>query len=120
MWDCNRFLGGFLLRMSGAVVGLIWLCAAWVACGQQETESGEEARAMPPKTIEVVLQEHTDALMAIPGVVGTAQGLCSGQPCIKVFVVKKTPALLRQIPSAIEGYEVAVEETGAFRALDPG
>ena len=99
-------------------MGLIWLCAAWVACDQQETESGEEGRAMPPKTIEAVLQEHTRTLMAIPGVVGTGQGLCAGEPCIKVFVVKKTPALLKQIPPAIEGYEVAIEETGGFRALD--
>ena len=47
------------------------------------------------------------------------QSECSGQPCIKVFVVKKTPDLLKQIPSTIEGYTIAVQETGEFRALDP-
>ena len=75
---------------------------------------------MPNKTIEEVLQEHTDSLMALPGVVGTAHGLCSGEPCIRVFVVQKTDDLLKQIPPKIEGYPVDIEETGEFRKLEPG
>jgi hypothetical protein len=74
---------------------------------------------MQRKPIEAVLREHTDGLMSLPGVVGTGQGLCDGQPCIKVFVVKKTPELLTQIPAEIEGHTVAVEETGEIRALEP-
>ncbi len=73
---------------------------------------------MQEKSIKAVLKEHTNSLMALPGVVGTAQGLCDGAPCIKVFVVKKTPELLKQIPSVLEGYTVEVEETGVIRALD--
>ncbi len=73
---------------------------------------------MPGKTIEVVLRESTERLMSLPGVVGIGIGECSGQPCIKVFVVKKTPDLLKQIPSTIEGYTVAVQESGEFQALD--
>ena len=87
----------------------------WPAGGRSRT--GREAHA--GKTIEAVLKEHTDSLMSLPGVVGTALGECSGQPCIKVFVVKKTAELVKQIPSTIEGYEVAVQETGEIRALDP-
>ncbi|MFC2041076.1 hypothetical protein ACFLTY_01990 [Chloroflexota bacterium] len=75
---------------------------------------------MPKKTIEELLRERADGLMSIPGVVGTAQGQCSGKPCIKVFVVKKTPELLKKIPSAIEGYTVTVQETGVIRALRSG
>ncbi len=74
---------------------------------------------MQEKTIEEALREHTDDLMSLPGVVGTGQGLCNGQPCIKVFIVKKTPELLGRIPAEIEGYAVAVEETGEFKALEP-
>ncbi len=74
---------------------------------------------MQKKTIQTVLKEHTHSLMVLPGVVGTGLGECSGKPCIKVFVVKKTPDLLKQIPSTLEGYTVAVQETGEFRALDP-
>ena len=75
---------------------------------------------MPEKTIEAVLKEHTPDLMSLPGVIGTAQGECAGEPCIKVYVTKKTPDLLQQIPPAIEGYTVTVEETGEIRALNPG
>jgi len=75
---------------------------------------------MQQKPIEQVLREHTDSLMALPGVVGTALGQCAGSPCIRVFVAKKTPDLLKQIPSSIEGYMVSVQETGEIRALDPG
>ena len=73
---------------------------------------------MPEKTIREVLEEQTDSLMSVPGVVGTAQGECDAQPCIKVLVAKKTPELLREIPSTIDGYLVDVQETGEIRALE--
>ncbi len=73
---------------------------------------------MRRRTIEGALKAHTDRLIAIPGVVGTAQGLCEGKPCIKVFVAKKTPELLKQIPAAAAGYTIAVEETGKIRPLE--
>jgi len=72
---------------------------------------------MPAKAIEEVLKEHTQELMGLPGVVGTGQGLCDGQPCIKVFVVKETPELDQKIPRTFEGYPVWIEETGEIRAL---
>ena len=72
---------------------------------------------MQKKTIEEVLREHTDSLVSVPGVVGTAQGQYAGRPCIKVYVVKKTPELLKKIPSDIEGYTVIVQETGEIRTL---
>lgn len=67
---------------------------------------------MPAKTIEEVLREKTRGLMSLPGVVGTAQGLCEGHPCIKVYVARKSPELARKIPGFIEGYPVEVEVTG--------
>lgn len=78
-------------------VGLLVFVAVVVACGQQGAEVEQEERLMPEKTIEAVLKEHTDSLMSRPGVVGTALGECSGQPCIKVFVVKKTAELVKQV-----------------------
>lgn len=74
---------------------------------------------MEGRAIEEVLKAHTGQLMSIPGVVGTAQGLCSGRPCIRVFVIKKSAELERMIPDTIEGYLVVVEESGEFKAL-PG
>lgn len=70
---------------------------------------------MPGKAIEKVLKEHTQELMAIPGVVGTGQGLCDEKPCIKVFVIKKTPELDHKIHQILEGCPVAIEETGEIR-----
>lgn len=72
---------------------------------------------MPAKTIEEVLKDHTKELMSVPGVVGTALGLCDDTPCIKVYVVKKTSELDQKIPDILEGYPVMIEETGEIRPL---
>jgi len=74
---------------------------------------------MPNKSLEEVLKEHASGLIAISGVVGTAQGLCDGQPCIGVFIVERAEELLSQIPVEIEGYRVEVQETGEFHKSDP-
>jgi hypothetical protein len=90
-----------------------------MACGGQEPAQGQEDELMPNKSLEEVLKEHTVGLMAISGVVGTAQGLCDGKPCIRVFIVERSEEILSQIPTEIEGYPVEVQETGEFRRLDP-
>jgi hypothetical protein len=89
--------------------------------GQQQdgTQGGREASSLSKRPVGEVLQAHTDNLLAVPGVVGIAEGLCDGQPCIKVFVARKTPDLLKAIPASVEGYPVAVEETGEFRPHQP-
>jgi len=69
------------------------------------------------KSIKTVLNEHTPNLMSIPEVVGTAQGLYNGKPCIKVFVSKITHDVKKQVPDTIEGYVVNIEKTGMFKAL---
>lgn len=100
-----------------AAVSLLWVLGATVACSQQGAHQQKE-KPMPEKTIEAVLKEHTDTLMSLSGVLGTAQGLCSGKPCVKIYVVKKTPELIKQIPSTLEGYTVEIQETGEIKALD--
>ena len=70
---------------------------------------------MTDSDILAVLVRHRGELMAIPGVVGVAEGLCNGEPCIKVFVTRKTPVLAGQLPSLLEGFPIGVEETGDFR-----
>ena len=72
---------------------------------------------MPEKAIETVLAEAAEGLMALRGAVGVGQGECAGSPCIQVLVAESTPELLERIPPEIEGYPVAVVETGEFRAL---
>ena len=79
----------------------------------------EKGQSMPERTIEQVQEEHTDDWMAIPGVEGTAIGLFEGKPCIKIFTSSKAQEVRAKIPSMVEGYRVIIEETGAFRALEP-
>ena len=94
----------FYVITLGLIVGI-----AVVTC------AGE--KRMVGKSIGEVLKEHTDRLMSLPGVVGTAQGLCLGKPCIKVFVIQKTLELEQKIPEILDGYAVSIEETGKIRAL---
>ena len=74
-----------------------------------------ERGKMPSIKIEEVLKNHTDDLMAIPGVVGIGQGLCNYKPCIKVFAIKKTPELEDRIPHELDGYPIIIEETGEIQ-----
>ncbi len=73
---------------------------------------------MHPKTIEQVKQEHMDAWMAIPGVVGTGIGQCKDKPCILILTASNTERIRKQIPATVEGYPVAVQYVGEIRALD--
>lgn len=75
---------------------------------------------MPRKSIESVFEAHTERLMSLPGVVGMAIGECNGQPCIRVFVARKTIELLNRVPSIIEEYPVVVDETGGLHAIQEG
>ena len=106
---------GFVVVVCSHLLGM-----GTMSSGGQEAGDGVGKRPMTEKTIKDVLREHTDRLMSLQGVVGTAQSRCAGKPCIKVYVAERTPELLIQIPSVIEGYSVEVEETGEFQALTPG
>ena len=99
-------------------IGLsIIIAISIMACANKEVDDYQGENIMPAKTIEEVLKEHTKELMSVPGVVGTALGLCDDTPCIKVYVVKKTSELDQKIPDILEGYPVMIEETGEIRAL---
>lgn len=106
-----------ILKMSLFSIGIIVLVSGFVGCVDKTANDQEGERQVTAKTIEEVLKEHTDKLMSLPGVVGTAQGLCDNKPCIKVYVIEKTSELVQKIPDIIEGYQVVVEETGEIRAL---
>ena len=72
---------------------------------------------MDLERITDVLKRHNEELLSLPGVAGTAIGLCEDKYCITVFIEKRTPELDRQIPDAIESYTVVIKETGGFEAL---
>jgi hypothetical protein len=105
-----------------AVRARTWLAAGAVALGTTTHCTGrtshEEETRVSPKSIEAVLAMHTDSLMSLPGVVGTAIGLCDGVPCIRVLVSDSSTASRRKIPNRLEGYTVHVDITGRLRPLD--
>jgi hypothetical protein len=85
---------------------------------QNDLSEPEPTGHMPTKTIQQVQEEHTDAWMAIPGVVGTAIGQCEGRPCIVVMTASRTEQVRQRIPTEVEGYPVVVRYVGEIRALD--
>ena len=92
------------------------LTTTGVACSSRAGPEGDSISMR--RSIEAVQTSHTDSLMRIPGVVGTAIGLCDGTPCIKVLVVRATSELRKAIPDSLEGYRVILDETGTVRAQD--
>jgi hypothetical protein len=84
-------------------------CAACSGKGRSDT--------VPARSIDEVLAAHTDSLMALPGVVGTAIGLCDGERCIKVLLADSSSDTKARIPDRLEGYRVVAEVTGTIRPL---
>lgn len=73
----------------------------------------------PLRDINEVMKDHTEELMALPGVVGIYIGKTSNNRlCIRVMVVKKTRELIKQIPQALEGHPVEIEVSGVIRPLE--
>ena len=101
------------------IVCLVSLLAGTGACSRFPAEKPPlEQDETPPMetTIEAAQAKLTDRVMALPGVVGLGIGECEGEPCIKIFVARRTEELDRQIPSTFEGFPVEMQVTGEIRA----
>jgi hypothetical protein len=101
-----------------AMMAPVLLAGAVVACSGSHRAAGQgEGRSdtVPARSIDEVLTAHTDSLMALRGVVGTAIALCDGERCIKVFLADSNPDDKASIPPRLEGYRVVVEVTGTIR-----
>lgn len=99
--------------MVARLMVLVLLAGGMMACSSGAPRAGGGA-TVTARSIDEVLAAHTDSLMALPGVVGTAIGLCEGERCIKVLVADSNPATKRRIPDRLEGYRVLVEVTGTI------
>lgn len=58
------------------------------------------------KSIESVLEEHTDSLMAIDGVFGVAIGMDDGEKCIQIQLSSDSREILDKLPKKLDGYKV--------------
>ncbi|MBI5217129.1 MAG: hypothetical protein HY960_15340 [Ignavibacteriae bacterium] len=71
------------------------------------------------RDINLVLESHSNELMAIEGVAGVYVGsLNDGTLCIGIMVVKLTQELQQKLPKELEGHPVRVEETGEIKPLE--
>ena len=106
-------------RDSGSLAGLALILAGMMVTAVLEDSvaaAAEGEKAVAETTITEVLKERTDALMSVRGVVGAGQGLCDGRPCVKVYVVKKTPEVEQEIRRILEPHPFVIQESGRFQS----
>lgn len=71
---------------------------------------------MADTSIVAAQEALTPSVVDLPGVTGTAVGLCEGEPCIKVYLSRPSPELRERIPATFRGFVVDVEVIGEIRA----
>ena len=104
------------IKITLVSIGMIAIAAGFMNCTKEKVHGRENA--MSSITIQEVLKTNTPDLMSIPGVVGTAIGEQNDELCIKILVIEKTPELMKNIPSTLEGFPVSIKETGEIMSLD--
>jgi hypothetical protein len=102
----------------GRLLAAVVLAGALAACSGSQSGAGQgrgSGTTVVANGIDEVLAAHRDTLLALPGVVGTAIGLCDGERCIKVFLADADSPAAGSIPPHLDGYRVVVEVTGTVR-----
>lgn len=104
---------GLLLGLVSWVGALVFVGAMGLFGPRADAQQGPPPHALA--RVIAVQERHTERLMSLPDVVGTAVGLDEmGRPVVKVYVAH---AGVRGIPSVIDGEKVEVEVTGEIYAL---
>jgi hypothetical protein len=94
------------------------LAAALVA-GCRPAPPPPAGEGTPVRPVSQVIEAHAPELMAIPGVVGVYEGQTArGEPCVRVMVTERTPALDAKLPRRLEGHPVEIESGGPIRPLE--
>lgn len=102
-------------RLVSTLLILLSICQLSVGC-RHEDESGSEK---PLRDINVVMKEHTEELMAIPGVVGVAIGeLEDKTPYIMVMITSDSKELKAKLPQELEGHPVRPFVSGVIKPMD--
>lgn len=112
------------------------LLAGWLALGAScggaprgeapesagDTNAAEEIVDDEPEgrpSIREVMAAHRDAWMARPDVTGMGIGRCDGEPCIVVYLIRRTEDVEEAIPPRVSGYPVRLEVTGRVVPREP-
>ena len=81
-------------------------------------EIQKEKNSMNKKSIEEVMNSHSDEIMALIGVTGIYIGqLENGKPCIVVLILKESEEPNKKIPKTLEGYPVKIEVSGEIKPM---
>lgn len=127
-WGADPLLPSLCLA---ALLGGLAACAGPGGGGTGAGDAGDRAESagvraaepreeyvIPDTTIIAAQEALTPTVMALPGVVGTAVGLCDDLPCIKVYLARRDEELRARIPQTFEGFKVDIEVSGDFEARD--
>ena len=68
-----------------------------------------------PDGIEKAQAELNRKVLGRKGIAGTAIGLHSGKPCLKVYL--ESDDARSSVPKRVGGFQVIAEKTGGFRRL---
>jgi hypothetical protein len=113
-WGCmKKSSTGIMLTLATFALAIAVSLPAYA----QVEASRRGGNPVPQKSVQMVLEENNHALLSLPGVVGTAEGLTDNKPCVVVYVTAESQELIRQIPKEIDGYPVIIEETGQIHTL---
>ncbi len=106
------------ISIARLVVGVIIAASGFAGCSSNGAGDLGKGSLVSEKTIEQVLEDRTDQWMAIPGVEGTAIGIFGNEPCIMILSSVAPQQLRSKIPETLNGYDIVIQQTGTFRALD--
>ena len=98
------------------LASVLLLSARCVGPVTGETQVRMEESQVADTSIIAAQEALTDSVIGLPGVAGTAVGLCAAEPCIKVYLVSPSAELMAQIPESYRGFKVDVEVTGEIQA----
>ncbi len=103
--------------MRGRAIWPAVLAIMALACSTSQRSAGQSGAgsSVAARSIDDVLAQYTDSLMALPGVVGTAVAQCDREQCIKVLLDNPSDETKARIPTRLEGYRVVTEVSGTIR-----
>jgi hypothetical protein len=104
-----------LLGRIGALGGVLVLTLTMACTQGSPPPQTREREAVSDTTIEEALSALTDRVIDQNGVTGTGIGSCNGNPCLKVYVVRRDAPVISNVPSTLGGWDVSVEVSGEIR-----
>lgn len=64
------------------------------------------------RSVHDVLEQHRAEWMEHPDVTGVGVGSCDGEPCLVVYLIRRSEDVVRALPDRVDGYPVRLEVTG--------